>query len=82
MFDSWANANQLEDHDSDDNEFDYRGLYKSTDGKVLPPGQLKNMTQQHMDIKSLMDAQKAHDEASPMKLMMDHDSDDSSNSGM
>ena len=69
MFESWANANQLEDHDSPDDTYDYRGLYKEANGKVFPPGQLKNMTQEQADIQTMMKAHKDHEDSNPMNLL-------------
>lgn len=69
MFQSWANANQIEDPDNPESKFDFREFYKSSNGKILPPGQLKGMSEKASDIATLIGAQKAHDEASPMNTM-------------
>lgn len=70
IFQSWMNANQLEE--TPDMPFDYRGLYQETNGKVFAPGELKTKIEKQSAIQSLMQAQQAHDEQSPMKIMMDH----------
>lgn len=71
MFQSWANANQVEDADSHENGLDMRGIYKQTGGKVLPPGQLKQHAERATDIQTLMQAQEAHEASSPIKAMME-----------
>lgn len=69
MFNSWANANQLEDHENSESPFDYRGLYQSTGGKVFPPGQLKNMIQQKSDMDTMMQAHQQHEQNNPLNLL-------------
>ena len=69
IFNSWMQANQLEE--SPDQPFDYRGLYKQTDGKVFAPGELGQKIGHQNAIQTLMQAQEAHDSSSPMKAMMD-----------
>lgn len=71
MFQAWTKANQIDDPDSPDLPLDFRQIYRDTGGKVHPPGQLKNQAQRQVDIQSLMKAQQAHDEASPIKMMME-----------
>jgi hypothetical protein len=44
LFQSWAAANQIEKPDRADDPTDYRGIYKATNAKVLPFGQLKQIT--------------------------------------
>lgn len=70
MFNSWASANQLDDHDKPENNFDYRKLYQETGGKVFAPGELKNHTAKLGAIQTLMQAQQAHDSSSPIKQLM------------
>jgi hypothetical protein len=69
MFNSWANANQL-DPDSNESPFDYRKLYQMTGGKVYAPGELKGMTDKLGAVQTLMQAQEAHDSSSPVKQLM------------
>lgn len=71
MFQAWSSANQVEDGDNAENGVDLRNIYKQTGGKVLPPGQLKGHVEKAGDIQTLMKAQEAHDQASPIKAMMD-----------
>lgn len=71
IFQSWAQANQLDDVDNPENQTDFRAIYKETGGKVMPPGQLKNESDKESAIMTLMEAQKAHDAQSPMKMMME-----------
>lgn len=44
LFQAWTKANQIEDPDAPDDSNDYRGIWKNTQGQVLPRGELKNMT--------------------------------------
>ena len=70
MFKSWSTANELDEVDESPG-FDLRGIYKETGGKVMPPGQLRGEAEKTLSIKTIMDAQKLHDESSPIKLLMD-----------
>lgn len=44
LFKSWTRANQIDDPDAPDDTIDYRGIYKSLNGTVLPYGELKRST--------------------------------------
>jgi hypothetical protein len=67
MYNSWASANGL-DPESNDMSVDLRGVYQQTNGKVMPPGMLKNQAQRATDMNTLQQAQEAHDATSPRKL--------------
>lgn len=69
MFQSWANANGLEDHHKMNYPFDVKSLYQQTGGKVFPPGQLKDMLQRQADIQTMKSAVDQHDMLNPMKLL-------------
>lgn len=43
LFKSWATANGIKKPDNADDPMDYRGLWKSTGGKILPQGQLERI---------------------------------------
>lgn len=45
LFKAWTKANQIEKPDNPDNHVDYRGIYKLTDGAVLPNGELKRIAE-------------------------------------
>src|SRR5690348_886398 len=45
LFKAWANANQIEDPDAAEDPTDYRGIYKASNGMVLPYGELKRQTE-------------------------------------
>lgn len=45
LFKAWTKANQIEDPDAPDDTVDYRGIWKATNGHVLPPGELKKTTE-------------------------------------
>lgn len=47
LFQTWARANGIDNHDDPSNYFDHRGVYKQTNGLILPPGLLKSLTMQH-----------------------------------
>lgn len=47
LFQSWAKANGIENHDDSDNMFDHRGHYKLTNGLVHQPGEVNQMADQH-----------------------------------
>ena len=70
MYNSWASANGLEDHDNPENPFDFRKLYQLTGGKVFAPGELKGITDRAGAIQTLMRAQEAHDSSSPIQQLM------------
>lgn len=44
LFKAWTKANGIEKPDNVDDTTDYRGLWKHTGGKILPWGQLKQLT--------------------------------------
>lgn len=47
LFQSWARAHGIDNHDDPNNRFDHRGLYQQSNGKILPPKFLQDMTAQH-----------------------------------
>lgn len=47
LFKAWTKANGIEDPDSSDNFFDFRGLYKQTGGQVQPYGVVKSIADAH-----------------------------------
>lgn len=49
LFRSWTKANQIDKPDNVDDPIDYRGIYRLTGGKVLPFGQLKQITKRVAD---------------------------------
>lgn len=54
LFKSWATANQIEKPDKPGDNMDYRGVYKNTGGKILPPGQLKQLADTTNNQQTLM----------------------------
>jgi len=70
IYNSWAQANGLEEGGEGTEGFDFRDLYMQTGGKVFPPGQLKSMAEKQGAMEMLMGAQKDHDASSPMQAMM------------
>lgn len=40
LFQAWAHANQIEKPDAEGNTVDYRGIYKGSNGMILPNGEL------------------------------------------
>ncbi len=79
IFNSWMQANQLEE--GSDMPFDYRGLFKETGGKLFAPGELSRQINHQNAVQTLMQAQQAHDSASPIKHLMDAGGDPSQFSG-
>jgi hypothetical protein len=79
IFNSWMQANQLEE--TPDQPFDYRGLYKQTDGKVFAPGELESKVAKQSAIEALMQAQEAHDSQSPMQMFLEKGGDPASFGG-
>jgi hypothetical protein len=75
IFNSWMQANQLEEDPS--MPFDYRGLYQQTGGKVFAPGELSQQVAHQNAIQTLMQAQEQHDSMSPIKHLMDAGGDPS-----
>jgi len=45
LFKSWTKANQIDNPDEPNDVVDYRGIWKTTNGKVLPYGELKGMAE-------------------------------------
>lgn len=43
LFRVWARAHSVEDPDAPDNQFDYRALYKNSNGMIHSPGQVTQM---------------------------------------
>lgn len=68
MYNSWANANQLDT--KNEQPFDYRKLYQATGGKVFAPGELKGLTDKLNAVETLMRAQEAHESSSPVQQLM------------
>lgn len=72
LFKGWMAANGMDEAiDSPDHPIDFRSIYQQTNGKVLPPGQLQRQTEKQADIQTIMQAQDAHDSASPIQALMD-----------
>ena len=42
LFQAWGRANGIEDVDSPESAYDYRGFFKETNGKVHPPGAVEH----------------------------------------
>lgn len=42
LFKSWGKANGIEDVDSPESHYDYRGFFKTTNGAVHPPGSVEH----------------------------------------
>jgi hypothetical protein len=53
LFTSWTKANQIAKPDEPNDVVDYRGIWKSTNGAVLPHGELKRMAQEKNDSHTL-----------------------------
>jgi len=70
IYNSWAQANGLEEGGEGTEGFDFRDLFMQTGGKVFPPGQLKGMAEKQAAMQMLQEAQSAHDQSSPMNAMM------------
>lgn len=47
LFQSWAKAHRVDNHDDPNNAFDYRGVYSRTNGMIHPPGHLNQMAAEH-----------------------------------
>ena len=47
LFNSWARAHGVYDHDDPNNRFDYRGLYKQTNGMLQPGHVVRSMAQNY-----------------------------------
>lgn len=70
MFQAWAKANDIAKPDAPDGGIDLRQIYKQTGGQMQPPGTLKNHIEKSSAIQTIMDAQHAHNQASPIQAMM------------
>ena len=53
LFQGWAKANQIEDPDADGDIVDYRGIWKQSNGLVLPRGELKQMAEDQNQMHTL-----------------------------
>jgi hypothetical protein len=47
LFRAWAGAHGVDDHDDPNNHFDYRGLYKESNGQIQPGHAIRSMAQSH-----------------------------------
>lgn len=47
LFQSWARAHRVDDQNDPNNSFDYRGVYKQSNGTILPSGVLNHMSMSH-----------------------------------
>lgn len=70
LFQGWLAANGMEDPEDPNHPIDLRGAYQESQGKVLPPGQLQKQLEQKADIDAIMQAQQAHEQASPINALM------------
>lgn len=56
LFQAWTKANQIEEPDDPKDTIDYRGIWKSTNGRVLPFGELKKMADNYNNAHTLEQA--------------------------
>lgn len=47
LFQTWARAHRIDNHDDPTNSFDHRGVYKRTNGLVHPPGHINQLADEH-----------------------------------
>lgn len=47
LFQSWARAHRVEDHNDPENRFDYRGMYKQSNGNIMQSNILQQMAYSH-----------------------------------
>jgi hypothetical protein len=47
LFQAWARAHGVQDHDSPKNSFDYRGLYQQSQGRIMPGHAVRQMAMEH-----------------------------------
>ena len=52
LFKGWSMANGLEDHDAPDNHYDFRGMFKESNGQVHPPGTIESVATKYNQIMS------------------------------
>jgi hypothetical protein len=68
LFQAWTKANQVQNHDDPKNTFDHRGMFKSMNGQVHPPGAVNDFAKAHNDAAD--EAQQKQDDAK--KAAQDH----------
>lgn len=56
LFKSWTKANQIKEPDAPGDIVDYRGIYKHTNGTILPYGQLKLLSEKQNNEHKLQQA--------------------------
>lgn len=47
LFQAWARAHRIENHNDPSNSFDHRGVYKRTNGLIHPPGHINQLADEH-----------------------------------
>lgn len=47
LFQTWARAHGVDNHDDPNNQFDHRGLYKQTNGMIMPGKVVRDMAASH-----------------------------------
>lgn len=72
LFQAWAKANQVENHDDPNNQYDHRAEYKRGNGMIHPPGLLNKVSSAHNDHVERMQDSAATKEADMKKAVSDH----------
>lgn len=49
LFQAWAKANQVENHDDPNNQYDHRAEYKRGNGMIHAPGLMNKVSSAHND---------------------------------
>ena len=73
LFVGWMAANGMdaEKMGNSDSPIDFRHIYKESNGKVMPTGQLQKQVEKQSAIDTIMKAQEAHNKMSPVQMMME-----------
>jgi hypothetical protein len=78
LFKGWMIANGMGEAESESKGtpgIDFRKIYQKTSGKVLPTGQLQKEVEKTSAIETLMKAQQSHEDASPIRQLIDMQQD-------
>lgn len=47
LFQTWAKAHRIDNHDDPSNSFDHRGVFQRTNGLIHPPGHINQLAAEH-----------------------------------
>lgn len=72
LFQGWAKAHRLGDHNDPANTFDYKGVYKRTNGMIHPPGHINQLAAEHNAAAKTSESSSQGTPTDPAAVMVEH----------